>query len=96
MADTKQPGLQKAGSVEIVELKLIGSTGTIVDLKDFLVELNIYEDIFSSTLYGDIVLSDSRNIIEFLPIIGEEYINVHFQTPTFDRSGDVKIGRAHV
>lgn len=88
MSDSKQPGIQKAGSVDIVELKIVGSTGTIVDLKDFLVELNIYEDIFSNTLYGDIVLSDSRNIIEFLPIIGEEYINVHFKTPTFEGSGD--------
>jgi len=57
MAESKQPGIQKAGSVDIVELKIIGSTGTILDLKDFLVELNIYEDIFSNTLYGDIVLS---------------------------------------
>ena len=81
------PGIQKAGSVEIVELKIIGSTGVIIDLKDFLVELNIYEDIFASTVYGDIVLSDSRNIIELLPIIGEEYINVHFRTPSMEKVG---------
>ena len=83
------PGSQKAGSVDIVELKIIGSTGTIIDLKDFLVELNIYEDIFASTVYGDIVISDSRNIIELLPIIGEEYINVHFKTPSFEKIGAV-------
>jgi hypothetical protein len=83
------PGIQKDGSVDIVELKIIGSSGTIIDLKDFLVELNIYEDIFASTVYGDIVLSDSRNIIELLPIIGEEYINVHFKTPSFEKIGAV-------
>ena len=88
MADSKQPGLQKAGSVDIVELKIISSTGKVVDLKDFLVELNIYEDIFSNSLYGDIVLSDSRNIIDFLPIKGEEYINIHFRTPSFEIAGD--------
>ena len=83
----KKAGIQKAGSIDIVELKIIGSTGTVIDLKDFLVELNIYEDIFSSTVYGDVVLSDSRNIIELLPIIGEEYINVHFQTPSLGENG---------
>jgi len=88
MADTKKPGLQKAGSVDIVDLKIIGSTGKVIDLKDFLVELNVYEDIFSNTLYGDIVLSDSRNLIDFLPIIGEEYITVHFRTPSFEKRGD--------
>ena len=88
MADTKV-GIQKAGSVEIVELKIIGSTGFVIDLRDFLIELNIYEDIFASSLYGDISLSDSRNIIESLPIIGEEYLNVSFKTPSFEASGDV-------
>lgn len=85
MSDT--PSLQKAGSVEIVELNLISTTGTIFDLKDFLVELNLYEDIFSTNLYGDILLSDSRNLIDIVPILGEEYINVEFVTPSFKEAG---------
>lgn len=79
--------LQKAGSVEIVELNLISSTNTIFDLKDFLVEFNLYEDIFSNNLYGDILLSDSRNLIDVAPIIGEEYLNVEFVTPSFKEAG---------
>lgn len=76
--------VQKAGSVKITELKLISNNNSVWDLTDFLVELNIYEDMFSSCLYGNMVLSDSRNLIENVPLIGEEFVIVKVQTPTFD------------
>lgn len=74
-------GLQKAGDVRIDELKLLTSKNIIVDLRDFLIELNIYEDIFSNYLRGNLILSDSRNLIENAPIIGEEYLHVKVSTP---------------
>jgi hypothetical protein len=84
MAENIQPSLQKAGSVNIQEIKLISSNNIEIDLNEFLIEVNLYEDMFSSHLYGDIALSDSRNIIDKLPIIGEEYLNLTFFTPGFD------------
>ena len=78
--------IQKAGSVKISELKLISSNNTVWDLTEFLIELNIFEDIFSNYLYGNIVLSDSRNLIEHVPIIGEEYLIVKVITPSFTTS----------
>lgn len=89
MSDTVSPSLQKAGSVNIKELKLISSNDVVVELNEFLVELNLYEDIFSSHMYGDILLSDSRNLIDKLPIIGEEYLNVEFFTPSFEDQNQV-------
>jgi hypothetical protein len=86
MADNFLPTLQKAGSVNIQEIKLISSNDLVVDLNEFLVELNLYEDMFSSHLYGDMFLSDSRNLIDTLPIIGEEYLNLTFFTPGFDNT----------
>jgi len=85
MADTFLPSLQKAGSVNIQEIKLLSSNNVEIDLNEFLVEVNLYEDIFSSHLYGDIFLSDSRNLIDLLPIIGEEYLNLTFFTPGFEQ-----------
>lgn len=78
-----EDSIQKAGSVKIVELKLITSKNIIWDLTEFLVELNLYEDMFQNYLQGTIVLSDSRNLIENGPIIGEEYLVLKVQTPTF-------------
>lgn len=81
MADNQ--GIQKAGDVIIEQLKLISSTNVIYDLSEFLIELNLYEDIFSNYLTGSMVLSDSRNLLDLVPIIGEEYLVLKFTTPSF-------------
>ena len=84
MADNQ--GIQKAGEVKIEQLKLISSTNVIYDLTEFLIELNLYEDIFSNYLTGSIVISDSRNLFDMVPIIGEEYLVLKFVTPSFPTS----------
>lgn len=78
-----EESIQKAGSVKITELKVITSNNVVIDLNEFLVELNVYEDMFSNYLYGNMVLSDSRNLIAKGPLIGEELVVVKVQTPTF-------------
>lgn len=74
--------LNKAGSVEITELVLLSKKNIGFDLTPFLVEFNLYEDIFSNHLYGNIVVSDSFNLIEKVPIETEELIAVDITTPT--------------
>jgi len=83
MADN---GVQKAGDIVIEQLKLVSSTNIVFDLVDFLVELNIYEDMFSGCMHGNMVLSDSRNLIEKAPLIGEEFLLVKVTSPTFTES----------
>lgn len=81
--------LEYAGQIDIHQLKLISSTsGQIIDLDDYLIELNIFEDIFSNFLYGQIMIADSRNLISILPIIGEEYLLMKMSTPSLDSSFD--------
>jgi hypothetical protein len=43
----------------------------------------IYEDIFKNHLYGEILLTDSRDIIDKLNIHGEEFLNIKLKTPSF-------------
>jgi hypothetical protein len=76
-------GLQRAGEVRIEQLKLINSSDEVIDLSEFLVELNLYEDIFSNYLRGTVVLTDSRNLIDKFNIHGEEFINIRLRTPSF-------------
>ena len=85
-----QTGLKKAGDIQFEELKLISSTNDVVDLSEFLVELNIFEDIFSNYLYGNIVITDSRNLIDKFNIHGEEFLNVKFRTPSFPDSAIIQ------
>ena len=84
MAEIIPTGVQVAGDIVVDELVLIGANGKQFDLHDFLIELNITEDIFSPTMYGNIVLTDSINIIEKLPVCGEEYLRVKVSTPGMD------------
>jgi len=80
---SSQDSLQKAGEVVIESLKLLSVNNTLTDLDEFLIELNLYEDMFTNFMRGEIALSDSRNLIQSLPIIGEEYLLLRFRTPTF-------------
>ena len=43
-------------------------------------ELNLYEDIYSPIVSGDITLTDTVGLIESFPIIGEEILDVSFST----------------
>lgn len=51
---------------------------TALDLKSYLIELNYFEDIFSSTISGQIVLSDGVGVLNFASLNGNEYIKLVF------------------
>lgn len=84
MTETIKNGIQNAGDINVAEVTLICANGTQIDLIPFMVEVNITEDIFSTSLYGNIVVTDSLGIIENGPIVGEEYIRMDFNTPGLD------------
>lgn len=77
---------QTPGDVVIRNLELINSRGIVVNLKENLVELNLYESIFSRTITGSIILSDDRNLLKVFPILGEELLLINVKTPTLDNS----------
>lgn len=72
------------GQVDLQYLKLISSNGIVVDLNDYLIEFNLFEDIFSNFLSGQVMVSDSNNILSRLPIIGDELLIISFGTPGLD------------
>lgn len=90
MSKDPQNGINRAGDVKIEELVLVSSDNRVIDLSEFLVELNIYEDIFSNYMRGNIVITDSRNLIEKLNIHGEEIIIVKVRTPSLDETSVIK------
>ena len=81
-----EQGLQKAGEVRIEQLKLINTSNEVIDLTEFVIEINIFEDIFKNYLHGSIFLTDSRNIIDRFNIHGEELLNIKLRTPSFPDS----------
>jgi len=83
--------LTKPGDVIIATLDLIVvSSEQPLDLKPFMMEINLYEDIFSPTLHGSVVIRDSLNLIGRLPIIGDEILTLDIQTPWGELGGYAK------
>jgi len=64
--------------VAIDKISIESSHGS-VDVRGVLVELNIYEDIFSNALTADLSLSEAYNLPYKLPIIGEETLNLELR-----------------
>lgn len=73
--------LQTPGDVRIKKLIIAKEDGTNLDILDYLIELNLYESIFSPTLTGSITLGDSRNLIKSFPLLGEEILFFEATTP---------------
>ena len=62
--------------------------GRRYDLIPHLREINIYENIFSNSLTANITLDEAINLPARIPIVGEEIIEIEFESPgmgdTFD------------
>ena len=54
MTDT----LNYAGDFSIEKAEIITSSGQIINISDNIVEINFYEDIFSSSITGELFLID--------------------------------------
>lgn len=80
-----EESLIRASDVRVEEVTITNiENGTTVDLSNFMVELNLFEDIFAPCMSGTIVIVDSMNLITDLPIIGTELITIKVRTPTLE------------
>ena len=73
-------GIQYAGEYEIEEIKLFSSSGNIIPLDGLMMQLTLFENIFSPTMSGQITLLDTNSIVLNLPIIGQEYLSFKIKT----------------
>jgi hypothetical protein len=68
------------GEVQIKKLDIIASSGKRLSITAQLRSLTIYESVDKPFIQCDIVILDSVGLIEALPIVGEESIELSFQT----------------
>jgi len=78
------------GDFELLKLTLTSPNmvATYIDLKAAWSDLNIYEDVFANCLTGNIQIVDGVGLMESVPIIGEETINIHVRTKGIVRERD--------
>jgi len=81
MSDTSDK-ISYPGEINVTTLKIISSTGVHIDVSAMVGDITIYEDIFSNTMSGHIILQDSLDLISTLPLIGQEQLILELQTPT--------------
>jgi len=67
-------------SVSFTKLDLTSAGGKVVDLTRVVVETSIFEDLLSNGMSGFLLLRESYNLPETVPIIGEETLRVSFTT----------------
>jgi len=82
--------LKYAGDFSIETAEIITSSGQIIDVASHIVELNFYENIFSSSITGELFLVDTLNLVTNGPIIGQEQLQLRITTPGF-KDNDSKI-----
>ena len=77
-------GYTQAGKVDLQELTLFSADGMHTSMLPYLIEINIHEDIYSSGLYGNIVVLDSIGLINRLTMTGDEYLTIKYDVPGFE------------
>lgn len=68
-------------SFKLEKLIIYPSSGKSIDITNMVDEITIFEDIFSATMSGKVIISDGLELIPSLPIIGQEYLVIEFSKP---------------
>jgi len=95
-ADTSTESLNFAGEIVLRKIELLSSSEYKLDIRDQVLSIEVYEDIFSPFITMAITLRESLDFINALPIRGEEIITIELATPTFDKPNTVITGKFYV
>ena len=74
--------LKQAGQIDIRDISLISYNKLLLDLRPYLVNLQIRESISDTFIQATLTLADSLNITRHVPVVGNEQVLIRFSTPT--------------
>ena len=75
------------GGVNVANAVILNAEGRGCNIKDLIVSIDIFEDIMSPFISGNVVVSDSIALAEMLPLQGEETLILELDTPAFVQAG---------
>lgn len=82
---TSEELISFAGDVQIKELTITSiPTGVSFNALNQVIGINIYEDMFNGLISGNIVLKESLDLLNNLPLTGQEFLNLTVKTPTLE------------
>lgn len=70
------------GQVNVLLAEIVSSTGKLIDITSMMGDITLFEDIFSNTMSGHVIIQDSFDLINTIPLIGQEQFRLTLQTPT--------------
>ena len=77
---TSVTAIPQAGSYELDAATLYDVNGGATDIKNVIVEFNIYESMFQPFVTGNLIINDATNLLNSLPIVGQEELELKFRT----------------
>tara|TARA_A100001011_G_C14294779_1_gene837956 strand:+ start:156 stop:1631 length:1476 start_codon:yes stop_codon:yes gene_type:complete len=85
--------LQHPGEFILTGPNIIGSSGEQINIGNLVLELNVYQNMDTPYMSGNILMNDAKGLYEFLPIIGQERLIFKLSTPS--ASGSVNFEEYH-
>lgn len=70
-----------AGDVEILACSIVSLNGTSLDVTNQLAYIEVFEDIFAPFITARMVMKDSVDLPNAVPLVGEERVEFQFRTP---------------
>lgn len=70
---------------EIKSLVLINSNGGIIDIRKIFVEMQIFQDIYSSVMNGNILITDGGDLFSNFCFVGDEHLKIVIDKPGMNR-----------
>ena len=80
--------LQYAGEFRISEIAIFNVYGNVAGIATASAELSIYEDIEQNFITGNLTFMDTEDIVNKLPILGQEYLEFKVRTPLKSTYGE--------
>jgi len=75
--------IRHAGDVNIRRIQVASLlTGHTLNITSQVMAVQIYEDLFSPFITGSLIVKDSLNLTNWLPFLGQEWVEINIITPT--------------
>ena len=81
--------IRAVGDFNLATAEIITSSGAKINIESNIVQMDLFEDIESNSLAGEILLQDSAGFVSEGPIIGQEYLRLKIQTPSLRNEEDI-------
>ena len=77
-----------AKNIDLKECILYNFRKNALDIRNIILGIDIFHDLMDNGIYCELVIADSVGLIEFLPIVGDETLQLKIGTPGFNEYRD--------